>query len=273
MQPDHYIIQGGNQGSDRLKILAEATWPTSKTFLENAGIKPHMHCLDLGCGNGEITRKLSDLLDSSGKITGIDADPVSIHIAKSEVLNANPSNQPSNRPTINWKISDLEKASELEPCDFIYARFLLSHLRDPETLLRTLHATLKPGGIIAIEDVDFNGHFSYPILPEFDRYVELYTLAGKSKGADPLIGPKLPALLSNAGFSNIKMNVILPTFMSGEGKLMALLTLKSIQKAVVESKLSTDTEIEELTMKLEAFTRDPSTMMSLPGIFQVWATK
>lgn len=40
-------------------------------------------------------------------------------------------------------------------CRVIYARFLLSHLSDPATVLNCLHHLLKPGGKLVVEDIDF----------------------------------------------------------------------------------------------------------------------
>lgn len=58
----NYIISGGKPGADRLTILANATWPTSKSFLLRAGLTSGMRCLDVGCGNGEISLRLAALL-------------------------------------------------------------------------------------------------------------------------------------------------------------------------------------------------------------------
>src|SRR5215471_20937991 len=42
-----YIIQGGQQGADRLKVLANATWPTTEPFLREAGLSSGSKCLDV----------------------------------------------------------------------------------------------------------------------------------------------------------------------------------------------------------------------------------
>jgi len=262
---ENYIIAGGNPGSDRLKTLANATWQSSEVFLKDAGLKAGMHCLDLGCGNGEITLRLSNLVGPQGSITGIDADETCILIAREA--------SKAREIPVDWKVGTIESDLAFEKYDFIYARFLLSHLRNPSVLLERIQSRLKPGGVIAVEDVDFAGHFSYPACPAFDRYVELYLQTGKQKGADPLIGPRLPVLLSKAGFTQPKMRVVLPTFMSGEGKRMAELTLKNIQSAIVEAGLAPKEEVERLVGEIADFTSDPFSIMSLPRIFQVCAIK
>jgi 2-polyprenyl-3-methyl-5-hydroxy-6-metoxy-1,4-benzoquinol methylase len=63
-----YIIQGGQQGADRLKVMANATWPTTEPFLREAGLGSGSKCLDVGCGNGDITSRLFCLVGPAGEV-------------------------------------------------------------------------------------------------------------------------------------------------------------------------------------------------------------
>ncbi|MFQ6115720.1 MAG: hypothetical protein ACE5NG_16795 [bacterium] len=132
---------------------------------------------------------------------------------------------------------------------------------------------MRPGGILAVEDVNFRGHFSHPECPAFNRYVQLYEAAGRKKGADPWIGPRLPGILMDCGLKQVRMKVVLPTFYEGEGKLMALLTMLNIREAVIDAQLATDAEVDGIISELAAFTKDPQSIMSLPRLFQVWGVK
>src|SRR5262249_61244788 len=69
-----YIIQGGQQGADRLKVMANATWPTTEPFLREAGLGSGSKCLDVGCGNGDITSRLFWLVGPAGEVFGVDFD-------------------------------------------------------------------------------------------------------------------------------------------------------------------------------------------------------
>ena len=77
-----YIIRGGKEGADRLATLARVMWPYTHPFLMSAGLVEGMKCLDAGCGNGEIMRRIASILGTDGHVTGIDFDPSMIHIAK-----------------------------------------------------------------------------------------------------------------------------------------------------------------------------------------------
>ena len=243
--------------------MANATWPTTEPFLCEAGLGSGSKCLDVGCGNGDITSRLFCLVGPAAEVFGVDFDQRIIEIARQRVAQAG--------LRVSFRVLDVEK-EELDggPYDFVYARFLLSHLKTPEAAIRRMHAVLRPGGTLAVEDVDFRGHFCHPASFAFQRYVELYTQAGVKRGVDPLIGPRLPELLEKEGFTGVRLRVVLPTFRSGDGKQIALLTLGAIQESVVATGLADLAEVRRLLVELQRFTEDERTIMSLPRIFQVW---
>ena len=57
---------------------------------------------------------------------------------------------------------------------------------------------LRPGGTLAVEDVDFSGYFCYPSNPAIWRYVELNTRTAERKGGDANLGPRLAPLLARS---------------------------------------------------------------------------
>ncbi len=258
----HYIIGGGSEGSDRLHTLSRATWPYSEPFLRAAGLREGLRVLDAGCGNGAITLRIADCLGPTGRITGIDRDPGMIDIAREAAA--------QHELPVEFLHTDIEQhAPPGESYDLIYARLLLSHLGDPAAALGRLVKALKPGGILAVEDVDFAGHFCHPTCPAFDRYVVWYQAAATARGADAFLGRRSLDLLSTAGLQDIKLRVVLPTFHEGDGKQMALLTLRGIRNAVLDAGLTDETEFDTTLDELEAYTREPHSIMSLPRFFQV----
>ena len=229
------------------------------------GLVEGMKCLDAGCGNGEITRRIASILGTDGHVTGIDFDPSMIHIAKQnspELIN------------IQFEVEDVETWDPGDVSyDFIFCRFVLSHLKSPEIVLLKLFSILNAGGILAMEDVDFQGHFSYPSNQAFTTYVHWYEQMSIRKGANPMIGPLLLTMAKNIGLEDITMNVELPTFFNGEGKQMGLLTLQSIAHTIIDENLAAREEVEKILEDLKAFTEDDLSIMSLPRIFQVKGRK
>src|SRR5262245_2228001 len=78
----HYAIRGGVEGKIRLEAIGRTHWPATKELLERTGIRPGMHCVDLGCGPGIVTLELASRVGPSGSVIGIDADPVKLDLAR-----------------------------------------------------------------------------------------------------------------------------------------------------------------------------------------------
>ena len=152
----------------------------------------------------------------------------------------------------------------------MYARFLLSHLADPASLLTTLRRHLRPGGVIVVEDIDFRGHLAEPDCPALARFVALYTRSVRSGGADPNIGPRLPGLLRDAGLADVGMALSHPVALEGGLKLLTCITLESIADAVLADGLATLDELQATIDELAAFARDTHTVLAGPRVFQAW---
>lgn len=252
-----YIIHGGDAGVRRLEFLARATWPGSQLFLEEAGLKSNMRVLEVGCGGGTITRLLMEEFQLS-QIVAVDFDETAIQIAKNSKLKA------------DFLHLDITQSSlkDLGTFDFIYCRFVLSHLKSPSEALAKLKSILNPKGIIAVEDTYFDGHFSIPKNPAFDRYVELFKQSAQKRGAHPNIGPELPNLLREAGLFGVDLRVSSPAFIKGDGKQIANLTLRAIREASLKE--IPESEFAAVEADLKKFTDDDSSILSLARIFQCW---
>jgi len=258
-----YIIKGGDVGARRLKVLANATWPDSFDFLRRSGLKSGMSLLDVGCGSGEVTLRLAEYLGPTSELVGIDVDQSAIEIARKNASNY------SWPP--RYEVFDIMKgvSPNKRAYDFVYVRFLLTHLTNPMIALKNIYNSLRTGSKLVVEDIDFRGHFCHPPNREFKSYLSLYKQASLRKGTNPDIGPRLPVLMKESGFKSIDLKVTLPTFTSGPGKEMALLTLRAIREELLVAGLIKKQDLEELISGLENYTKDQESMMSLPRIFHV----
>jgi 2-polyprenyl-3-methyl-5-hydroxy-6-metoxy-1,4-benzoquinol methylase len=54
-----YVIRGGVEGRERLRLLAEVLAPSTRAFLAEIGVPAGASCLDVGCGGGGVTRELA----------------------------------------------------------------------------------------------------------------------------------------------------------------------------------------------------------------------
>jgi len=258
---NRYAIRGGHEGRRRLDLLHRVMWPTTAPLLRRARVRHGMACLDMGCGGGHVALALARRVGPAGRVVGVDLDAVNVEAARRQAARRSLHH-------VAFHQADIYEWTEEGAYDRIYVRFLLTHLPDREAAVRVLARALRPGGILIVEDTDFVGSFSYPHCGAFARYVDLYREVVRRRGGDPEIGPKLRALLVHAGLEPMHVALAQPCHYDHEGKTLHLSTLLNIADAVVSESLADRAELESAIAELAAFTDDPTTLLTLPRVFQ-----
>jgi len=261
-----YTICGGKEGKDRLDLLARVLKRTTAELLDRVGLTRGMKCLDVGCGGGHVSLLMAGIVGSQGRVVGTDADGEILALARQDAKAANVLN-------VEFQQVDACTGAWQTQFDLVYARFLLSHLKNPANCLSAMVEACRPGGTIVIEDTDFSGSFCYPTCAAYERYKKLYQKVVQRRGGDSNIGPKLPAMFHSAAIQAIEFNVIQPTHIRGEGKLMAPITMSRISNALIAESLATEKEVQHILARLNGAAADHETVMSLPRIFQVWGKR
>jgi SAM-dependent methyltransferase len=240
-----YIIRGGLEGRERLRVLARVMAPTTHDLLSRVGIAPTAQCLDIGCGGGDVTVELARLAPS-GRAVGVDLDDTKLALARDEAAAAGVHN-------VEFRVQDVR-----------------THVTDPAAVLGHVCRRLAPGGTVIVEDIDFAGHFCEPHSDAFWRFVDLFTRTAQARGCDPHIGPRLPGLLRAAGLADVGMHVVQPAGWSDDVKAIAPLTLEAIAGSVLDAGLATADELEDTVDRLYAFAATEGALMSLPRVVQAW---
>ncbi len=262
----HYAIRGGTHGRERLRILSRVLLASTSSLFDRLEIGPGMTCLDVGCGGGDVTLELARRVGPHGRVVGVDIDAGKLELARAEA---------AARPVgnVEYRAIDIRSESAGEGYDLVYARFLLSHLAEPERVVAALAAHLRPGGRVIVEDVDFDGYFVWPESPAFDRFLELYRAVVRGRGGDPEIGPRLPSMLLDAGFADVAMSVSQPMGLRGDVKLINPLTMENIADAVVADGHATREETDRVVRELHDYAEDPTTLAGVVRVIQTWGRK
>jgi SAM-dependent methyltransferase len=263
MKLDHYLIRGGVEGRERLRILARVMRPTTLSLFDRVGIEPGMACLDIGCGGGDVTLDLAGLIGPKGRIVGWDIDETKLELARREAEEKGFSN-------VEYRFSDLRQSEAASEFDVVYTRFLLTHLSDPAGAVARLRQAARPGGVVIIEDIDVGGMFCHPFSAAFQRLVEIYTQAAQRRGGDPDIGLRLPGLLLDAGFERVQVNVVQPAGIDGEVKLIVAVTMENIADSVVVDGIAGKNEVDRVIAKLYELARDKRSFVGHPRVVQAW---
>jgi hypothetical protein len=126
--------------------------------------------------------------------------------------------------------------------------------------------------MIIVEDIDFAGSFCYPPCEAYKKYCDLYSETVKRRGGDPDIGRRLPALLLEAGLTNVGMHIVQPSALEKDVKQISAVTMENIADAVLEERLATREEIQVIVEELCQRADDPSFAMGVPRLVQAWGS-
>jgi len=140
--PESYVLRGGEAGAKRLRLLNRAKWPTTEPLLTRAGLQVGMRVLDVGCGSGEVTLNMAALVGAAGHVVGIDLDPAILDAARrgAEDVTA----------AVSFGHLAVEELEDAGAYDFVFARYLLSHLPHPGRAFAAMVRALRPGGRLAV---------------------------------------------------------------------------------------------------------------------------
>jgi SAM-dependent methyltransferase len=106
--------------------------------------------LDMGCGTGVAARTIAKRASFHGNVLGVDLSPIFIDTAirksREEGIDAR----------VRFELADTRSlALPDNSFDAIVAHTLLSHVEDPVAILSSARRLLRPGGVIAVFDVDW----------------------------------------------------------------------------------------------------------------------
>lgn len=184
---------------DRLRHQVMAAWPMEEFWLKGRGLTDGMHVLDVGCGPGFVSEKLARL-NPTGVTIGLEPDPELARLAGERF----DTNQGLSLHQGSLAHNHLPESY----FDFAYARFVAQHLASPQDEMRHVFRLLKPGGQVVLVDADDGLTLVHPEPPELLEVMRLSEAIQAESGGDRWIGRKLPALLTQAGFTGVGFDVL-----------------------------------------------------------------
>ena len=253
-------------GKSRLYVLADGMQASTLQLLERVGVPAGGACLDVDCGGGHVTRELARLAGSSGLAVGFDSDVLAL--AEEDAARLGVTN-------VLFRCGDaLGLASAVGDFDFdvVYCRFLLSHVVSPGDVVREMADLVRPGGAVAVEDIDYRGSLCEPPSEAFQRYDELYQSIVRLRGADAEIGPRLPGLLDDAGLVDVDVASVQLVGRDPQSfvKRIHVLTLDRVAPALLDGGLVSVEELDEVRRGLQSAAADERTLFCSPRFFQAW---
>ena len=200
--------------------------------------------LDVGAGTGALSLDLAWRAGGNGHVTAVDRDAEALEIACALA------------ERVGVKIATLPGEATALPVadasqDTIVARFVFQHLPEPLAALREMRRVARPGGRIAIFDVDDEVTISEPPEPEcVVKLHEAIRVLQSQRGGNRLMGRELYRLMREAGLTNVQVIVIprvrlgLQNGRSAEAEAYQIERLLREREALIDSGLMTAGEFE-----------------------------
>jgi SAM-dependent methyltransferase len=260
-----YTIRGGRADADRLARQADVMAGATGRLLSEIGVGDGWACLDVGCGDGQVTAELARLAGASGRVVGVDTDAQALELARqaTEGIGA----------PVTLVCRDIRGLEEVEQFDLAYARLVLSHLTDPAAALRAMHSALRPGGIAAVEDLFTGTLRSDPPEVALDQLQQVYSETVRRHGGDPTIGPRLAAMLAASDFEDVHESAVTNPMTTVDQKLFVVELLDNMRPAMVGAHAASAPELDEIRAGVERAARDPGSVFYQARIHQVWGRR
>jgi trans-aconitate 2-methyltransferase len=156
--------------------------------------RPNLRVVDLGCGTGELTRRLADMLEDSHTV-GLDSSPQMLERAQTQA-----------RPGLAFEFSTIESfVAAHEPLwDVVFSHAALQWVGDHDTLFPRLCARVAPGGQIAVQMPSNHDHYVQRVVREMAAEPPFQEALNGFVRVSPLLTiDRYAEMLFAAGFEDI----------------------------------------------------------------------
>jgi trans-aconitate 2-methyltransferase len=155
----HYTFGDTDLAAQRLRLLASVFEPGSASLLSGLRARGAL-AVDLGCGPGYTTRLVAEQI-AVDRVLGLERSARLLSQARE-----------STDPRVSFVECDVSTSPLPVPAaDFLYSRFLLTHLQDPKQVVRDWAKSALPSAYLVLEETAFM-HGEHPAFPQYYGLVE-----------------------------------------------------------------------------------------------------
>ena len=174
-------------------------------------LAPGLDVLDVGAGPGSITLDLAARV-APGRVRGVDA-------SADVVAQADADRVASGADNVEFAVDDAYSLSSPDDAwDVVHAHQVLQHLERPVDALREFRRVVRPGGVVAARDVDYEGVIISPETPELAEWLPLYLQVHRGVSGEPAAGRHLKKWARDAGFVSVACTASLWLFENDEDR-------------------------------------------------------
>jgi SAM-dependent methyltransferase len=162
-----YMLGHSPMEMRRLMTQADVLRPITERLLRAAGVNHGMRVLDVGCGVGDVSMLVAELVGPAGFVVGIDRNADAVAMANARVRSAGLKN-------VDFRVAALDGFTDETSFDCVVGRYVLIHQAHPADFLRAGARFLRRAGVIAVHEPDLVRSLnSSPVVPRWQAIGEL----------------------------------------------------------------------------------------------------
>jgi trans-aconitate 2-methyltransferase len=166
-----YTFGSSNTAAERLYEISKFFNPPAEELIKKYNSKHYKIGIDIGCGPGFTTEMLKRALGSED-VTGLDISDNFLSLAKTRC------------PDLKFIKHDITNPPFPVSAQTAYARFILSHMKNPVKLIDMWANELDNDGLLFVDEVED----IYTDTEVFKEYLKLNTELVASQGTDLFVG-------------------------------------------------------------------------------------
>lgn len=206
---------------------------------------------------------LSARVGPTGEVVGLDNEPRMIEFAERAI---------AERGLTNVTLVHGDAVSTGLPADYFdlaHERLVLVNVPAPQDIVAEMIRVVRPGGWIAVENADFTGWSCEPAHPAWTTLYNALVAAWQAAGLDPFIGRGMPALLGEAGLTEISLDAHARVWRCTDPYQTLLLTFIGIFRDwIISGGFLTPDELDRLTAELRRHLAQPEIFVIYPLFFR-----
>jgi len=262
-----YVLDHSTSDLERQTVEARAFQSFTRELLVDAGLEKGMRVLEIGTGTGDVAMLAGELVGPTGAVVGVDRSCETVALTRERARLRGLAN-------VSFECADPQENLDVgNDFDALVGRLVLMYLPSPAVILRRLVRHVRPGGIVAFQEINTLGARTVPPIPSHEQAQIWIRETFLRSGVEIQMGPKLHAVFRAAGLPAPQMRV--DGLIGGSESVVPMLMtdlIRSILPLIEQFELATEAEVDIDTLedRLRAELEASDGTISSPLLVGAW---